>query len=82
MSTLCIDELSRSYKRRWGWAASATHVPADADCPLLPLVRPGRASMASWPDRAAIPHWLRPKRGFDRPPGIGRVHGKASPSMG
>lgn len=82
MTTLCIDELTRSLKRRWGWTASATHVPADFDCPLLSLERTGRTSKASGPDRAVLPRWLRPKRGFDRPPGIARLHGKASPSMG
>ncbi|WP_181918459.1 MULTISPECIES: hypothetical protein [unclassified Wenzhouxiangella] len=34
MTSLCIDELSRALKQRWGWDSSATHVPADADCPL------------------------------------------------
>ncbi len=82
MTTLCIDELTRSLKCRWGWTASATNVPADVDCPLLSFYRTSWASQASGPDRAVLPRWLRPKRGFDRPPGIGRLHGKASPSMG
>lgn len=36
MTTLTIDELSRSLRRRWGWPASADHVPADPASPLLP----------------------------------------------
>ena len=82
MTTLCIDELSGSLKRRWGWAASATHVPADVDCPLLSLSSTRRPSQANCPDRAVLPRWLCPKREFDGPPGIARLHGKASPSMG
>jgi len=77
MTTLCINELSRSLKRRWGWASTATHVPIDADCPLLESsAAPGKRS------RVAIPKWLKPKRGYDGPPGIAGLHGKTSPSMG
>lgn len=36
MTTLTIDELSRGLRRRWGWPASADHVPADPASPLLP----------------------------------------------
>lgn len=82
MTTLCIDELSRTLKRRWGWTASATHVPADADCPLLTACGAGPAAEKHRPGRATVPQWLQPGRGFDRPPGIDRLHGKGSPSMG
>lgn len=82
MTTLCIDELSRSLKRRWGWASSATHVPADADCPLLLVSGRGRPVGQDEPVCAVVPHWLQPRRGFERPPGIAGLHGKGSPSMG
>lgn len=27
MTTLCIDELNRALKQRWGWPGGADHVP-------------------------------------------------------
>lgn len=82
MSTLSIDELSRTLKHRWGWDSSATHVPADTDSPLLAVDRARRGVAEGQSGRAAVPRWLEPQRGFDRPPGITGLHGKASPSMG
>jgi hypothetical protein len=79
MTTLCIDELAARLKRRWGWEASATHVPLEADCPLLasPWAN-GTGGTAA----AVVPAWLRPTRGVRRPPGIPGLHGKTSPSVG
>lgn len=82
MTTLCIDELSRSLKRRWGWASTATHVPIEADCPLLMHCPTERAAGPGKRSRVAVPKWLKPKRGYDGPPGIAGLHGKTSPSMG
>jgi len=82
MTTLCIDELSRQWKRRWGWDSEATHVPADADCPLLAMSREARSPAQGVRVRAAVPRWLQPKQEFDDPPGIAGLHGKASSSVG
>ncbi|HSH26770.1 MAG TPA: hypothetical protein VK972_03220 [Wenzhouxiangella sp.] len=80
MTTLCIDELSSRLKRRWGWGAAATHIPADADCPLLIAAQGERTARRC--ERAAMPAWLEPQRGFDQPPGLAAFHGKTLPSMG
>lgn len=40
MTTLCIDELPRRLKERWGWPAGADHVPRPAR-PQLWSVRIG-----------------------------------------
>ncbi len=82
MTTLCIDELSRSLKRRLGWSAAATHVPADADCPLLPALPASCDSGAIKRQGASLPEWLKPMRGHAGPPGIAAFHGKTSPSVG
>jgi hypothetical protein len=85
MTSLCIDELSRRLKRRWDWPASATHVPACADAPLL-LPNPScwRFIEHASPDRPHTP--------TDRSGGPGDasavcaplpgIHGKAASSMG
>ncbi len=80
MTTLCIDELSSRLKRRWGWSVAATHVPADADCPLL-VAAPGESASCRRA-QAAMPAWLEPRRGFDQPPGLATFHGKTLPSVG
>ncbi|WP_147307575.1 hypothetical protein [Wenzhouxiangella sediminis] len=82
MTTLCIDELSRSLKRRWGWSNGATHVPADAGCPLLSALPASGDSGAMRRQRASLPEWLQPMRGHAGPPGIAAFHGKTSPSVG
>ncbi|MEE4302835.1 MAG: hypothetical protein V2J19_01675 [Wenzhouxiangella sp.] len=82
MTTLCIDELSARLKRRWGWPAVATHVPADADCPLLTALQATREAGAARRQGASLPEWLRPMRGHAGPPGIAAFHGKTSPSVG
>lgn len=80
MTTLCIDELSSRLKQRWGWNTAATHIPADAECPLL-VAAPGDSAPLRRA-RAVLPAWLEPQRGFDRPPGLAAFHGKTLPSMG
>lgn len=87
MTTLCIDELSSRLKHRWGWAAAATHIPADADCPLLGATLALRESGGIRRSPAALPTWLKPKPGFDQPPGLAAFHlaafhGKTLPSVG
>lgn len=82
MTTLCIDELSRALKRRWGWPSSASYVPADSDSPLLMVSWPHGGTTNGRSAHAVVPKWLEPRSGFDRPPGIPSLHGKAWPSMG
>lgn len=78
MTTLCIDELSTSLKRRWGWSSAATHVPSDAECPVFPATCPLGAARPAASERAVVPEWLQP--GTRR--GNAGLHGKVSPTVG
>lgn len=80
MTTLTIDELSGSLRRRWGWPASADHVPADRACPLLLPGRignsPATGGICGPVDRPLAPGTT------DQTARIARVNGKPCPSMG
>jgi len=82
MTTLCIDELATRLKHRWGWSTAATHVPADADSPLLASLLDSRRSGKGPRSQPRVPEWLEPASGHAGPPGIAAFHGKASPSVG
>ncbi len=50
MTTLCIDELARTLKQRWGWPAGADHVPPVQLQPGDTIIgRPGLAAPSFGP---------------------------------
>ena len=85
MTSLCIDELSGRLKQRWAWPASATHVPACADAPLLAPSPCERAALddPSFERHSALP---RASDGTARPSAVcaplACIHGKEASSMG
>lgn len=84
MTALCLDELQSGLKQRWGWAPSATHVPATPACPLLvpplpSIVGPAERTACCRPLPAPANGWPLP---CERSSGIGGIHGKPVPSMG